>query len=243
MTANAVESELMTIGAVLDLLQAEFPDMNMTVSKIRFLETEGLVEPVRTPSGYRKFSPADVERLRYTLRMQRDHFLPLRVIREHLVKLDRGFEPSVADSRPRVPEVDVELGINQTVVDLTVIGDDVSVTVGELADDTSIPIRDIVEMERSGMIKKLPGSDEFGFEAIGICRLVASLSERGLDHRHLRPIFSAANNQVDLLDRLLSPRANSTDARALQAEAEEVVTSLLKLQAIVVRAGVARTLS
>ncbi|WP_241684225.1 MerR family transcriptional regulator [Actinomadura sp. J1-007] len=79
---------LMTIGDVLGLLRPDFPDI--TISKIRFLEAEGLVEPQRSPSGYRKFCDADVERLRYILRAQRDQYLPLRVIRQHLEALDRG---------------------------------------------------------------------------------------------------------------------------------------------------------
>ena len=83
-TAAAGE-RAMSIGAVLLQLRDEFPEV--TISKIRFLETEGLVEPQRTPSGYRKFSPADVERLAQVLRMQRDHYLPLKVIREHLEAL------------------------------------------------------------------------------------------------------------------------------------------------------------
>ncbi|MGY1673007.1 transcriptional regulator FtsR, partial [Geodermatophilus sp. SYSU D00710] len=78
----------LTIGAVLTALRDDFPDV--TISKIRFLESEGLVSPQRTPSGYRKFSRADVDRLRYVLTAQRDHYLPLRVIKEHLDALDRG---------------------------------------------------------------------------------------------------------------------------------------------------------
>ena len=80
-------------------LRADFPDV--TISKIRFLEAEGLVEPARTPSGYRKFSHDDVERLRYVLTLQRDHYLPLRVIREHLDALDRGLEPPARGGRWR----------------------------------------------------------------------------------------------------------------------------------------------
>ncbi|HEX2312717.1 MAG TPA: MerR family transcriptional regulator, partial [Thermomonospora sp.] len=78
----------MTIGDALARLRAEFPDV--TVSKIRFLEAEGLIEPQRTPSGYRKFTPADVERLRFILAAQRDHYLPLRVIKDYLQARDRG---------------------------------------------------------------------------------------------------------------------------------------------------------
>lgn len=84
----AVDSGLMSIGTVLNVLRDEFPEV--TISKIRFLESEGLIEPQRTPSGYRKFSANDVERLGHVLRMQRDHYLPLKVIREYLDALERG---------------------------------------------------------------------------------------------------------------------------------------------------------
>src|ERR1700754_4011578 len=89
----------MSIGEVLTKLRPDFPDV--TISKIRFLEAEGLVEPRRTPSGYRKFGPEDVERLAYVLRMKRDHYLPLRVIREQLDSLDR--EEESAPSGPEEP--------------------------------------------------------------------------------------------------------------------------------------------
>src|SRR5436305_10543473 len=92
----------MSIGEVLSQLRAEFPDV--TISKIRFLEAEGLVEPERTPSGYRKFSRDDVARLRYVLAAQRDHYLPLRVIKQHLEAIDRGLEPpATPGGGPQVP--------------------------------------------------------------------------------------------------------------------------------------------
>src|SRR6478609_4577182 len=84
----AADSGLMSIGTVLNALRDEFPEV--TISKIRFLESEGLIDPQRTPSGYRKFSPEDVERLGHVLRMQRDHYLPLKVIREYLDAMERG---------------------------------------------------------------------------------------------------------------------------------------------------------
>ncbi|WP_436770999.1 transcriptional regulator FtsR [Yinghuangia sp. YIM S09857] len=83
---------LVGIGEVMAVLRAEFPDVS--ISKIRFLEAEGLVEPQRTPSGYRKFGPSDVDRLRYVLRVQRDQYLPLKVIKDHLDAIDRGLEPA-----------------------------------------------------------------------------------------------------------------------------------------------------
>jgi DNA-binding transcriptional MerR regulator len=92
----------MSIGEVLSQLRSDFPDI--TISKIRFLEAEGLVEPERTSSGYRKFSREDVSRLRYVLSAQRDHYLPLRVIKEHLDAIDRGLEPPALGSNgPKVP--------------------------------------------------------------------------------------------------------------------------------------------
>jgi DNA-binding transcriptional MerR regulator len=87
--ANARSS--LSIGEVLGQLRPEFPDI--TISKIRFLEAEGLIHPERTPSGYRKFSSGDVARLRFVLAEQRDHYLPLRVIKDHLDAIDRGLEP------------------------------------------------------------------------------------------------------------------------------------------------------
>ncbi|MDQ1711742.1 MAG: hypothetical protein QOE45_1192, partial [Frankiaceae bacterium] len=99
--SGAARRAFLSIGQVLEQLRADFPDV--TISKIRFLETEGLVEPDRTTAGYRKFSRDDVARLRYVLRMQRDHYLPLRVIGEHLDAIDRGMEPPPIE--PVVPTV------------------------------------------------------------------------------------------------------------------------------------------
>ena len=108
MSANAAQSSLLSIGEVLATLRAEFPDV--TISKIRFLETEGLVQPARTPSGYRKFSHADVERLRYVLGAQKEHYLPLKVIKEHLEAIDRGLEPPSSKAEgPRVPRALVSM--------------------------------------------------------------------------------------------------------------------------------------
>ena len=92
------EPKLLTIGQVLNLLRGEFRDL--TNSKLRFLEDQGLVTPLRTDSGYRKFSQSDVERLRQALQLQRDHFLPLKVIKEYFEDLDAGRQPNL----PGVPE-------------------------------------------------------------------------------------------------------------------------------------------
>src|SRR5690349_22084738 len=99
---GATSSATLTIGDVLAHLKPEFPDL--TISKIRFLEGEGLVQPERTPSGYRKFSAGDVSRLRYVLAQQKDHYLPLKVIKEQLEAIDRGLVPD-GPPAPRVSHV------------------------------------------------------------------------------------------------------------------------------------------
>lgn len=97
------DSSHLSIGEVLTLVQADFPDV--TISKIRFLESQGLLDPERTPSGYRKFHGVDIERLQWILTQQRDHFLPLRVIRERLDEWDQtGVAPSGADVARPEPE-------------------------------------------------------------------------------------------------------------------------------------------
>ena len=95
----AGEAGPLSIGAVLNVLREEFPEV--TISKIRFLESEGLVEPRRSPSGYRKFRAGDVERLGQILRMQRDHYLPLKVIREQLDAVRGAGPPPVPARQPR----------------------------------------------------------------------------------------------------------------------------------------------
>lgn len=92
---------LRSIGQVLAILKPDFSDIS--ISKIRFLESEGLLSPLRAPSGYRRYSPADIDRLRYIVTMQRDHYLPLKVIREHLDTIDRGRRPPV--SRRQLPHL------------------------------------------------------------------------------------------------------------------------------------------
>src|SRR5919206_2250969 len=104
MRQSATSRARLSIGEVLGELRPDFPGLN--ISKIRFLEAEGLIEPERTPAGYRKFSHEDVERLRYVLTCQREHYLPLKVIREHLDAIDRGLEPpGGTTSTPQVPRV------------------------------------------------------------------------------------------------------------------------------------------
>ncbi len=189
-----------SIGQVLPLLKSEFPDIS--VSKIRFLESEGLVAPERAPSGYRKYAEADVERLRYILRMQRDHYLPLKVIRENLAMMDRGLEPPEAG--PAAPVEPVlsgpmpEPGRAQNKRPM-------KLTRRELLQVSGLSEAVLIEMERQQMILPRRGSIYYGREALTLCVVTRKLQAYGMDTRHLRAIKQAAEREAGLIEQAISP--------------------------------------
>ncbi len=236
---QAVEQRL-TIGAVLALLQEEFPDMDVTISKIRFLETEGLVEPGRTPTGYRKFSGADVDRLRYTLTMQRDHFLPLRVIRDHLDKIDQGWEPAnVTDGSPTVPVLEVAVStISALEISSTTVS--VTMTLTDLAKQAGLGVAEVVNLRKLKLIAPIPGSDEYDIDALEVARSIVALDQFGIEARHLAPVRNAAERQVELVTSLLAPRlagGNAETADEVRQDAQELAMQLLRLQSTVMRSA------
>ncbi|MCD0449939.1 MerR family transcriptional regulator [Actinocorallia sp. API 0066] len=169
----------MTIGDVLALLQGEFPDI--TPSKIRFLESEGLIEPDRTPAGYRKFTHADVERLRYILAAQRDSYLPLRVIKEQLAaRVPRTLV--AADSAPAA---------------------EVALTRRQLLDASGLTESTLDELEAYGLVRRTNG--HFGSEALTVARTAARLAPYGIEARHLRVIRAAAERELDLIEQMVAP--------------------------------------
>ena len=233
-------SSLMSIGEVLGELRSEFPDV--TISKIRFLESEGLVEPARTPSGYRKFSHADVARLRYVLATQRDHYLPLRVIKEHLDAIDRGLEPAaVPGERPRVPQVaDRELpGPRALVSEQT----ELRLSRAELAEAAGLDEQLLAQVEGFGLLEPVKASPaaepRYDADALVVAAAVAELATYGLEPRHLRAFRTAADRESDLMEQVVGPllRQRSPEARS---RAEEVARELgaisLRLHTALVRA-------
>ncbi|MFD8600183.1 MerR family transcriptional regulator [Kitasatospora sp. NPDC059646] len=226
--------ELLSIGAVLAFLRDDFPEV--TISKIRFLEAEGLVEPQRTPSGYRKFSAADVERLAYVLRMQRDHYLPLRVIREHLDAIERGEQPPAlpaAEARPGpLEEADRELAGSPS-------PGGVRLGRAELIAAAEAQERELVEWESYGLVQ--PGPDGgYDGDALQIARLVAELGRFGLEPRHLRAMKAAADREVSLVEQVVAPlrRHRNPQTRAhAEATARELATLSVRLHAAMVQAG------
>jgi DNA-binding transcriptional MerR regulator len=229
----AADSGLMSIGTVLSALRDEFPDV--TISKIRFLESEGLIEPQRTPSGYRKFSAADVERLGHVLRMQRDHYLPLKVIREHLDALERG-EPVRLPSLGRQRDS----GDGEACVDL--FGEPETPTVArvgraELLAAAEIEEQQLEEWESYGLIAPLPDG-AYDAEAVTVASLVVELGRFGIEPRHLRFMKAAADREAGLVDQVVAPlrRHRNPQTRAhAEARTKELAGLAVKLHAALVQ--------
>lgn len=195
-------SDLLTIGEVLNQVRSEFDDIS--ISKIRFLEAEGLIVPSRTKSGYRKFSSSDVDKLRYILRMQRDHYLPLKVIKEHIEAIDRGLKPEIDEiEKPKVPSALVDL--NQ----LGIKKSNIRVTREELIVNTSITDQDLKESEDYGLIKVLADKRHYDDIAVKTARVIAALSGFGLEPRHLKFLKSGSDRESSLIKQVTSPMSRS----------------------------------
>jgi len=202
MSIVSKRSDLLTIGEVLNQVRSEFDDIS--ISKIRFLEAEGLIVPSRTKSGYRKFSSSDVDKLRYILRMQRDHYLPLKVIKEHIEAIDRGLKPEIEQiDKPKVPSALVDL--NQ----LGVKKSHLRVTREELITNTSISEKDLKESEDYGLIKVLADKRHYDDIAVKTARVIAALSGFGLEPRHLKFLKSGSDRESSLIKQVASPMSRS----------------------------------
>lgn len=242
MGASSVERHdaLLNIGQVLDLLRPDFPDI--TIPKIRFWEGEGLIKPQRTPAGYRKFSDHDVARLRYVLRMKRDHYLPLGVIREHLDAIDRGLEPPQIDEVvPTVPKVALSAdglpaaeSFRRT--DNFRLSRKELVKIAEITDDL------LAELEGFGLITPLP-TGHYDTDALVIAQAARELAGFGLEPRHLRAFKAAADREVGLVEQVVAPVRRGRDASA-SARAEEAISEIaalsVRLHATLVKAGLRR---
>jgi DNA-binding transcriptional MerR regulator len=253
MSAQAARAH-MTIGEVIGLLRAEFPDV--TISKIRFLESEGLIEPARTPSGYRKFASADVERLRFILAAQRDHYLPLRVIRERLEARDRGDgrgegrDPAQPQSpaagagrRPRTL-VAADDGADDAGFSLPAdpggptTSPAVALTRGQLIDGAGIDEPLLAQLEEFGLVRRTGG--HYDGEALSIAKAAAALGSFGFEARHLRAVKAAAEREVGLIEQVIVPllrrRSPGAHGRA-EDTAHEIAALTLRLHTVLVSAG------
>ena len=210
------------IGEVLAQLQAEFPDVS--VSKIRFLETEGLIQPARSPSKYRKFSPADVERLRYILTAQRDQYLPLRVIKD---QLDAG-EP---DDPPR------RTGRYPVLADPP---GPAALTRRELLEATGLDEARLAELEDFGLVRR--SGRRYGPDALAAAGAVVALGRYGVQARHLRVLRASAERETALIEQVVAPvlRQRSPGARDRAGQtAREIAAITLQLHAALIEAALA----
>ena len=236
--AGASSGASLSIGAVLTRLRPEFPDLS--VSKIRFLEAEELVTPERTASGYRQFSPADVERLRYVLSAQRDHYLPLRVIKDQLDAIDRGLEP--ATPSPKLPRSLV--AADPIAPPALAAPTEVRMTRAEVLAEAGLTVEALAELEQFGLVAAGP-TGYFDADAALTARTLGELLALGLEPRHLRPFRTGADREAALVAQLVAAQARQRDPDARQ-RAEEAAAShaatILRLHAMLVRASLRREL-
>jgi DNA-binding transcriptional MerR regulator len=193
----------LSISEVLAQLRAEFPDIS--VSKIRFLETEGLIAPARAPSGYRRFAAADVDRLRYILTAQREQYLPLRVIKERLARADLGGaqEQSPAGA-VQVPAQSARRSDDRRADDGQADGTAPRLTRRELLDRAGITDPQLTELEMFGLLRRAEGR-LYGRDALEVARTAAELTAYGVEARHLRTVRAAVEREVNLIEHVVAP--------------------------------------
>jgi len=242
-----------SIGDVLNQLRDEFPDI--TIAKIRFLESQGLVDPERTPSGYRKFYPADVERLRFILRQQREHFLPLKVIKERLDEVDRegGFtvtapaegaagdrtvDPATVEAlfeETRRAAQSAEARSASTHVrdddgpeDLATAESGVSLTRAELVRAAGMTDEDLARLEEYGLVAPSQSTGErvlFDDDSLAVARVCAAFMRHGIEPRHLRMYRAFAEREASLFEQVLLPYRRQRNPEA-QARTSETLGEL-----------------
>lgn len=220
--ANA-PAGLLSIGQVLAKLSPEFPDL--TPSKLRFLEERSLVSPSRTESGYRKFSAADVDRLRFILSMQRDHYLPLKVIRGYLDDIDAGRTPALP-AGGSVPK--------------SILTTERRYTRSELVREAGASPALLTDAVSASLIA---AADTYGDDAVQVLRALVELQRSGIEPRHLRGFRAAAERELGLIESALIPvsRRNDPSSRAKAAElAREIAGQLEVVRSSLIRSALGR---
>lgn len=199
-------SNLLSIGQVLARLSPEFPDLSP--SKLRFLEERNLVTPSRTESGYRKFSPADLERLRLVLSMQRDYYLPLKVIRTYLDDLDAGREPVLPGGA--------------TVSAPSMLAGDRKLSRAELIKESGANAMLLGDAITASLVV---AADTYGEDALAVMRALVELQRSGIEPRHLRGFRAAAERELGLIESALIPVTRRKDASS-RAKALEMAREI-----------------
>lgn len=216
--SSSAPSGLLSIGQVLARLAPDFPSLSS--SKLRFLEMQGIVAPRRTDSGYRKFAASDVERVRLALTLQRDHYLPLSVIRDYLDDLDAG----------RTPEIPVS-------VPSAIVTPARRYRRDELLREAGAPAQLLNDAVTTGLI---PPADPFDDRALTMLRSLVGLDRHGIGPRHLRALMQGAKRDIALIESALAPLLHRTDASARGRAGEaapELARRLDEVRSALVRRG------
>jgi DNA-binding transcriptional MerR regulator len=205
-----------SIGEVLVSVKTEFPDI--TISKIRFLEAEGLIEPERTPSGYRKFYTNDVERLKSILRMQRDEYLPLKVIKERLVRQDAGSDDLDLSSDGEAQGDDAV----SVVEEIAEAPTGLQMSLEEMATATGMDRDRIKELEAFGIISSHgpEGARYYDGDDFILLSIVKDFFRYGIEARHLTMYKHFADRESAFFDQIVAPtlRQKNPDARRTAAQ-------------------------
>jgi DNA-binding transcriptional MerR regulator len=244
---------VLTIGEVIGRLAADFPDL--TVSKIRYLESGGLISPERTPAGYRRFTEADIEKLRWVLSAQRDQYLPLKVIRQHLAT---GERPQGSGTGTAGSDVGTGAGsgaglaVSDAVADpeffhgTTADAGELHLSRDGLARTAGVTGTFLDDLIAYGL---LPMADSYGGDEVFVVRAAASLTEFGLEPRHLRPLLTGARNTAGLLSTLLPVRRHDgvatagrrESATAAAARTSEAAAAAVRLYGALLRSELSQT--
>ncbi|MCC9197892.1 MerR family transcriptional regulator [Arthrobacter sp. zg-Y820] len=236
-----LRGRVLNIGEVLSELSADFP--GISASKIRFLEEKGLVTPQRTAAGYRKYTSADVERLRFVLALQRDQYLPLKIIKDYLDAIDRGERP---ESLPGGMSLTPRAVSEQLAGELSARTFARALTFAELVRESGASADLVRNLAGYGLIASADnGAEQGAFDehALKIAKACAKLQAHGIEPRHLRPFRAAADRELGLVESVVAPLASRRDvaSKARAAEtAREISDLCLNLHSALVNGHIAR---
>lgn len=231
------------IGKVLDELRDEFPDL--TITKIRYLESEGLITPERTAAGYRKFSYEDVERLRFILLQQRDRYWPLSKIRQVLDDMDNGMAPPVdGDGSVSVPYLRLSADGQPDSGTFAQPPSRVRLSRSELLDAAGIDDHLLTAAEEHRLVSARGGTHRYyDGDALAVAAVLGQFEELGIEPRHLRHVRSAVDREISLIEQAAGSDFVNSSAQAqhsAQQATERLAALSVRLHTVLVRTGLHR---
>jgi DNA-binding transcriptional MerR regulator len=235
----------MSIGDVLQTLKEEFPDV--TISKIRFLESEGLVEPERTPKGYRKFYSGDLARLRYILRLQRDQFMPLKVIRRRLEHFDPSDAAADNGQDPAGASIEGAVVASRPAAEPALDEEDFAAASGlhlsfeELVSSSGLAAEQVADLEEFGLIDphEMEGGVYYDEDDLLVARIAKDFSKYGIEPRHIRMYRNFAEREAGLFEQIVLPlgRVSGDGRRQVTQSLAELAKLSKRLKHLLLKAS------